>query len=165
MIVLYLVLILFYSPHTTYAVPNMSNDHSTNCTSTGKHSQNGLMLVKCCWYNYEDILKDTNNKVKYCSTCEDGGTRGKINCTEPAKESIGKIPSDVISNQDGVLEDTITPISPPPSVTSPPRILEELQQDDEKVVPEYELLEQQPANQETTEERSATETSQSSTAQ
>ena len=39
-------------------------------------------MVKCCW---DDLDLDTITFTKYCSTCEDGGTRGKINCSEPVK--------------------------------------------------------------------------------
>ena len=131
-----LIAVLVYSPAITYSVPNRSNSSSADCKSTGKQSQNGLALVKCCWKTtegYPGLRKD----VTYCSTCEDGGTRGKINCTDPVKQFTGRIPDEIVAPQDGVLEQPPT-FAPGTS----PGVLEQLQQN-EGVPPELGFLERQ----------------------
>ena len=68
-----------------YAVPNLSNEKSTQCLPTGKKSANGLELVECCWAVF--VKPGTGfqggDVELYCSECENGGTRGYINCSEP----------------------------------------------------------------------------------
>jgi hypothetical protein len=107
-----LVFTLFYTPSATYSVTNRANEPDATCTLTGKESR-GLAQVKCCWQNYDENLK----VVTYCSTCEDGGSRGKINCSEPVKEFTGQIPGDIVPPQDGILEQP--PTSSPFDPTAP----------------------------------------------
>lgn len=68
-----------------YVVPNLSNSSIAHCSSTGKKSSNGLELVECCWT--VKVPDGTGYKGEhselYCSECENGGTRGYINCSEP----------------------------------------------------------------------------------
>jgi hypothetical protein len=103
------VMLIIFSPFSTFAVTNLANESFAKCTSTGKHSENGLALVKCCWEAHED--SDPSKKVvTYCSTCEDGGTRGKINCTDPTKQAL-KLPTDESGPAGEVLEEqTTTPL-------------------------------------------------------
>jgi hypothetical protein len=78
-----LVLSLTFS--YAYAVPNLSNDPGSTCQSTGKKSDNGLELVECCWT--AKVKPGTglfgNDFEIYCSECENGGSRGNINCSDP----------------------------------------------------------------------------------
>jgi hypothetical protein len=125
-----LVIMLVYGPAITYSVPNESNNAArADCKSTGKQSQNGLALVKCCWKTTEGY-PGLRKEVTYCSTCEDGGTRGKINCSDPVKEFTGRLPDEILSPQDSVLEQpTISGEEPP--ITG------------QQILPQDELVQQQ----------------------
>ncbi|WP_458745976.1 hypothetical protein [Candidatus Nitrosocosmicus sp. T] len=80
-----IVLVLSITLSNVDAVPNKSNDKETTCKSTGKESANGLEIVECCWFDF--VKPGTGfgggSVEEYCSECEDGGSRGKINCSEP----------------------------------------------------------------------------------
>src|SRR5687767_6492449 len=81
-----LVIMLVYTPSITFAVSNQANSAFARCDPAGKSDGSGPVpagrqLVKCCWEAYDDNW----NVQTYCSTCEDGGTRGKINCTDPVQ--------------------------------------------------------------------------------
>lgn len=125
---------LICGPIITFAVPNRSNSGVASCQSTGKQSSGGLQLVQCCWH--ESVPKGTGfeggDKEMYCSECENGGTRGYINCSDPELQfrekpltsDLGGFPKtgvldqpktsderDVLSNLDkggGVLDQTET---------------------------------------------------------
>jgi hypothetical protein len=83
---------LICGPITTFAVPNRSNSGLASCQSTGKQSSGGLELVQCCWH--ESVPKGTGfeggDKEMYCSECENGGTRGYINCSDPELQYMDK---------------------------------------------------------------------------
>jgi hypothetical protein len=73
------------APSFSLALPNREGKPGA-CNDTGRHSgPNGLMVVKCCWS--ETVKPGTGaggtNKEFYCQECEDGGTRGYINCGDP----------------------------------------------------------------------------------
>jgi hypothetical protein len=136
-----LTVVLVYSPSSTFSVPNRSNDSVADCKPTGKQSENGLALVKCCWKHTEGFPRTT---VTYCSTCEDGGTRGKINCTDPVKEFTGRIPSDIVPPQDGVLEQPPTPPESGPVAPLKGGILEQLEQGEGLQQGFFEQQQQQP---------------------
>lgn len=76
---------LISGPIITFAIPNRSNEPGANCYGTGKQSSNGAALFECCWI--ETVPPGTGHSggdyEQYCSTCEDGGTRGMINCSDP----------------------------------------------------------------------------------
>ncbi len=104
---------LICSPIITFAVPNRSNSGLASCTSTGKNSPGGLSLVQCCWH--ESVPKGTGfeggDKEMYCSDCENGGTRGYINCSDPELIFMKKPLTsnlDVFPN-DGTIEQPDTP--------------------------------------------------------
>jgi hypothetical protein len=91
-----LLVALVYAPSSTISVPNLANHGSTTCKPAGK-SAAGLQLKKCCWQTTEGY-PGTRKDVTYCSTCEDGGTRGMINCTEPTKQSsTTRLTDDIIA--------------------------------------------------------------------
>jgi hypothetical protein len=69
-----------------------------------KNNIAGRQLVKCCWEAYDD----DGNVQTYCSTFEDGGTRGKINYTDPKVQSFtSPLTSDDIVTplEEGVLQE------------------------------------------------------------
>ncbi|HYF99156.1 MAG TPA: hypothetical protein VD815_03605 [Candidatus Saccharimonadales bacterium] len=74
------------SPTITFAVPNNSNHPNATCLPTGKQTPNGGEEVECCWT--VDVAPGTGvggqSYELYCSECENGGTRGYINCSEPS---------------------------------------------------------------------------------
>jgi hypothetical protein len=77
---------LISGPIITFAVPNRSNSGLALCQPTGKtNSSTGAQLVQCCWH--ESVPKGTGyaggDKEMYCSECDNGGTRGYINCSNP----------------------------------------------------------------------------------
>ena len=80
-----IALVLSITLSNAFAVPNRSNDPNTQCQPTGKKSNNGLELVECCWT--EKVKPGTglfgNDFEIYCSECENGGSRGNINCSDP----------------------------------------------------------------------------------
>jgi hypothetical protein len=115
-IVLGMVLIIAVasSPSITSAIPNRSNDTNAWCSPTGNSTANGGEEVECCWA--EKVTPGTggvgdNNYETYCSNCENGGTRGNINCSDPELQyrQIGK-PLPPISgtiNSGQISDDTI----------------------------------------------------------
>ncbi len=104
-----LIIAVISSPSVTFAVPNQSNDSDTHCTPTGEKSDNGLELVKCCWF--VKVKPGTGHWgadfEQYCSECENGGSRGKINCSEPELQYRTAPTTDesVFPNNEGVAED------------------------------------------------------------
>ncbi len=81
-----LIVVVASSPSVTSAIPNRSNDTNTTCAPTGNSTANGGEEVECCWV--EPVPPGTggignNNYEFYCSACENGGTRGNINCSDP----------------------------------------------------------------------------------
>ncbi len=81
-----LVVAVASSPSVTSAIPNRSNDTNAWCLPTGNSTANGGEEVECCWA--EKVPPGTggigdNNYELYCSNCENGGTRGNINCSDP----------------------------------------------------------------------------------
>jgi hypothetical protein len=90
-----LVIALIYAPSSTFSVPNF-DQYDSRCKPTGKNSAAGLQLSKCCWTTTEGY-PGTRKEVTYCSTCENGGTRGMINCTEPTKQSSTRLTDDIIA--------------------------------------------------------------------
>ena len=73
-------------PTITFAVPNRANEINTVCQPTGKQTPNGGEEVECCWT--ETVPPGTgyggSNFEMYCNECENGGTRGYINCSDPS---------------------------------------------------------------------------------
>jgi hypothetical protein len=136
----FLVVTLFYSPSITFAIMNSANEPFATCTPAGKSDGSSgsssvpadRQLVKCCWLAYVDA----GEVQTYCSTCEDGGTRGKINCTDPVQQFTGQIPGDIIAPQDRVFQDSTPPTLPGSIPPAADRNV--LQQDDG-------VLQQQPA--------------------
>jgi hypothetical protein len=132
-----LVVTLVHSSSMLFAVTNSANEPFATCTSAGISDGSGSVpagrqLLKCCRQT-----TDAAGEVQtYCSTCEDGGTREKINCTDPVQQFTGQIPDDIIAPQDGVFQDPIPPI-PPRAL--PPTIGGNVLQEDDGV------LQQQPA--------------------
>lgn len=70
------------------ALPKMDPGDPGICIDTGKkQGPNGAAVVNCCWH--ESVppgtggLGENLDKEEYCMECEDGGTRGYINCTDP----------------------------------------------------------------------------------
>ena len=104
--------ILISNPITAFGVPNKSNDRATVCESTGKKSSNGLELVQCCWF--VEVSEGTGfeggNEEWYCSECENGGTRGNINCSEPELQyrTVPSVDGSVFPNNDIVTKDPQT---------------------------------------------------------
>ena len=81
-----LIVAVACSPSVTSAIPNRSNDTNAWCSPTGNSTANGGEEVECCWA--EKVTPGTggvgdNNYEIYCSNCENGGTRGNINCSDP----------------------------------------------------------------------------------
>jgi hypothetical protein len=113
-----LLVSLVYAPSSTFSVPNLANSSSTTCKPAGK-SAAGLQLKKCCWQTTEGY-PGTRKDVTYCSTCEDGGTRGMINCTEPTKQSsTSRLTDDIIARLgEG---HTFEQIQPTDQGTQPPK--------------------------------------------
>jgi hypothetical protein len=128
-----LVVIIIYSPSATFGVDNKSNDPSADCAPTGKQSANGLALVECCWEVKvpPGTGWDGSDTEWYCSECEDGGTRGKINCSEPYLEFIvAPTPSGPFAlPEDGVFEQPPTSSPSNPAAPLQGGILEQLQND------------------------------------
>jgi hypothetical protein len=101
-----LVVAVASSPSVTSAIPNRSNDTDAWCSPTGNSTANGGEEVECCWA--EKVTPGTggagdNDHEIYCSACENGGTRGNINCSDPELQyrQVGKpLPplSDTIDN-------------------------------------------------------------------
>ncbi|HYG00356.1 MAG TPA: hypothetical protein VD815_09700 [Candidatus Saccharimonadales bacterium] len=80
-----IVIALVYSPITTYALPNREGKPGS-CYPTGQQTgPHGAQVVKCCWQ--EQVPPGTGaggtDREYYCQECEDGGTRGYVNCTDP----------------------------------------------------------------------------------
>ena len=100
-----LVVAVASSPSVTSAIPNRSNDTNSKCFPTGNSTANGGQEVECCWF---EIVKPGTGLYgkdfeSYCSKCENGGTRGNINCSDPELQyrQVGKpLPplSDTINN-------------------------------------------------------------------
>jgi hypothetical protein len=91
------------SASNVFAVTNQANAVFAKCTNAGMSDGSGSVpagrqLVKCCWEALDENLKSQT----YCSTCEDGGTRGKINCTEPQQTFTSPTSGGLV--EDGVLE-------------------------------------------------------------
>ena len=129
-----LVITLVYTPSITFAVPNEANSPGTKCDPAGKSDGTGWVpkgrsLVKCCWSGFDDKYK----VVTYCSTCEDGGTRGKINCTDPVQSFT--LPSNL---------DDIPILEEADQTTSQPG-LKALKGGLDSLLQEDEILEQQPS--------------------
>ncbi|WP_415311994.1 hypothetical protein [Candidatus Nitrosocosmicus sp. FF01] len=87
-VVIYLALAMVASPPIVYALPKMDPGDPGICIDTGKkQGPNGAAVFNCCWH--ESVPPGTGgvgenlDKEEYCMECEDGGTRGYINCTEP----------------------------------------------------------------------------------
>ncbi|HYF99908.1 MAG TPA: hypothetical protein VD815_07435 [Candidatus Saccharimonadales bacterium] len=101
-----LIVAVATSPSVTSAIPNRSNEHYANCLPTGNPTGNGGQEVQCCWL--EKVPPRTGGYgngdwEEYCSNCENVGTRGNINCTDPELQyrEVGKpLPtlSDTINN-------------------------------------------------------------------
>jgi hypothetical protein len=126
-----LVVALIYSPSSIFSVPNRSNDAGVDCEPTGKQSKNGLALVECCWFEWvtPGTGIDGGNQEEYCSTCEDGGTRGKINCSDPELQFfVGSTPGLGVLPENGVLEQLPTPPSSGPIGPLQGGVLEQLEQ-------------------------------------
>jgi hypothetical protein len=114
-----LVIALIYAPSSTFSVPNLANTGNATCKPAGK-SAAGLQLKKCCWQTTEGY-PGTRKDVTYCSTCEDGGTRGMINCTEPTKQSSTRLTDDIIARLgEGHTFEPATS-TPPPSGPAAPK--------------------------------------------
>jgi hypothetical protein len=158
-VISFLVVMLVYTPSSTFAVPNRSNDQ--RCSPTGQQTPNGGQEVRCCWF--ESVPPGTgydgSDQEIYCSECEDGGTRGKINCNDPYL-SFRDVPKGTVPLQGGgVLED---PPTPSPSGPAPPLqgggVLEQPPTEGvappltrgQGVLPKEGVLEQPPAEDETT---------------
>lgn len=111
---------------SAYAVPNLSNDPSADCNSTGKKSPNGLELVRCCWYVAVEPGKgyEGTGDEYYCSECENGGSRGNINCSEPELQFRTAPTTDdsILPNDDSKVldEQQPSPNSPLPDQRIPP---------------------------------------------
>jgi hypothetical protein len=160
-----LVVPLIYGPTSTFSVPNRSN--SVNCAGTGGQSAGGLALVRCCWQ--ERVAPGTGNPDLggnieiYCSECEDGGTRGKINCSDPELQYRGAPKGTLPPLEGGVLED---PLTPSPSGPAPPikgGVLEQLEQGSLPELGFSERQQQPPADQGVAEQPPATEGAQPAT--
>ena len=87
-IILSVGLSLVSSPPIVNALPKMDPGDPGICNDTGKkQGPLGAAVVKCCWH--ESVPPGTGgigenlDKEEYCMECEDGGTRGYINCTDP----------------------------------------------------------------------------------
>jgi len=83
-----LAIAMVANPSIVSALPKMDPGDPGICLDTGKkQGPNGVAVVKCCWH--ESVPPGTGgvgenlDKEEYCMECEDGGTRGYINCTEP----------------------------------------------------------------------------------
>jgi hypothetical protein len=81
-----LIVAVATSPSVTSAIPNRSNEHYATCLPTGNPTGNGGQEVQCCWL--EKVPPGTGGVgngdwEEYCSNCENGGTRGNINCSDP----------------------------------------------------------------------------------
>jgi len=132
-----LVVTLVHSSSMLFAVTNSANEPFATCTSAGISDGSGSVpagrqLLKCCRQT-----TDAAGEVQtYCSTCEDGGTREKINCTDPVQQFTGQIPGDIIAPQDRVFQDSTPPTLPGSIPPAADRNV--LQQDDG-------VLQQQPA--------------------
>jgi hypothetical protein len=114
LVITVLLVALIYTPAITFSVENQANHFATRCKPTGKQGPppHGLALVKCCWEVRDE--GGLGGFVTYCSTCEDGGTRGKINCTEPTKQSFtlpDRLPPGVLQNLPTLEQ---VPTTPPP---------------------------------------------------
>ena len=89
-----LVVAVASSPSITSAIPNRSNDADAWCSPTFNETANGGEEVQCCWY--EQVPPGTGwnetDSELYCSNCENGGTRGNINCSDPELQyrQVGK---------------------------------------------------------------------------
>jgi hypothetical protein len=131
---------LISGPIITFAVPNRSNSGGATCTDTGRDSPGGLAVVECCWI--EQVPKGTGwnggDTEMYCSECENAGSAGYVNCSDPelifnkkpiTSESGGFPKGGVLQqpetsdgrddlgnpdNDDGVLEQTETPTTQTP---------------------------------------------------
>lgn len=83
-----LALAMMASPSIVNALPKMDPGDPGVCLDTGKkQGPNGAAVFQCCWH--ESVppgtggLGENLDKEEYCMECEDGGTRGYINCTDP----------------------------------------------------------------------------------
>ena len=156
----------------TLVVMLVNSTYSSNVFVQGKPISGGhiecdmedvfLELVKCCWF------EDFGNYTSYvCQTCtEDGTNCGPIVKTDtrdsqetppPTRPIPPNIGENVLQQEDGVLEQQ-SPANDEGAQSS-------INRGEISNLQELESLEQQPADQETMEEPSATETNQSSTAQ
>lgn len=87
-VVISLALAMVASSPIVNALPKMDPGDPGICIDTGKkQGPNGAAVVNCCWH--ESVPPGTGgigenlDKEEYCMECEDGGTRGNINCTDP----------------------------------------------------------------------------------
>jgi hypothetical protein len=108
-----LVIAIIYSPSATFGVPNYSNHPNAVCSPTGgKSGPLGLEENKCCW--------KLNTGQVYCSTCENGGTRGMINCSDPEIQHSVRGEDITGFPEGGVVDEPPTPIPAPTSPFAPP---------------------------------------------
>jgi hypothetical protein len=127
-----LAIVLISSPSSTFSAPwDGRSAGSVVCDSTGGQSANGLALVECCWH--EKVTPGTGDPrfenadyERYCSECEDGGTRGKINCSDPELQFFTRTPGDL--PEYGVLEQQPTPPTSGPAAPLQGGVLEQLEQ-------------------------------------
>jgi hypothetical protein len=81
-----LTVMLIYGPSSAFGVPNRSNEPGTHCYATGnKVGPTGSQEMECCWTEVvpPGTGRGGSNLELYCSTCQNGGTRGMINCSDP----------------------------------------------------------------------------------
>jgi hypothetical protein len=112
MVISFLVIAIIYSPSATFGIPNMSNEAFATCTPTGKQTSNGGQEVECCWEAWSPNVGPAVVET-YCSTCENGGTRGMINCSDPELQYLPVRGEDITGLPDeGVFDQPPTPTSP-----------------------------------------------------
>jgi hypothetical protein len=117
-VISFLVVALIYAPSSTFSIPNRAGQQGS-CTPIGGMGGTGGALMNCCWF--ENVPPGTGyeggNKEMYCSECEDGGTRGMVNCSEPELQFFeGRRPGLAVLPEGGVLEE---PPTPPPGPAAP----------------------------------------------
>ncbi len=87
-VIIALVLVMIASLPIVNALPKMDPEDPGICLDTGKKSGSvGAAVFKCCWHELVSPgtggVGENLDKEEYCMECEDGGTRGYINCTDP----------------------------------------------------------------------------------
>jgi hypothetical protein len=127
-----IALVLSITLSNAFAVPNRSNDPNSQCQPTGKKSSNGLELVECCWTAKVPGtgLYGMDFEI-YCSECENGGSRGNINCSDPELQyrkapTIGK---SIVPNDERKILEEEQPINPTFNSNNRETIDENLAQD------------------------------------